>query len=299
MANIIEIARAVKYLGTRRPNEISNPVREFLWASKQAVSAEKRLDTQNGQSENAQGFPFLRRASELGFLFREIFVDEEYRNWQPQLNSPHVIDLGGDMGALSALYWKYRVPDAKVTVVEANPATAEVMSNILNRRNITDVTVINAAVGADNIGNATLHIHKKKHVSDYVGERPGVHPQSSYYNIEVPKLKVSSLIQGGEIVDLLAVDIEGSESDVIRDLAESGRLRQIRQIIMEFHHNPQVNPNNSIAETLAALEDASFQFGETHTSGSMRKGKPVSVDMIGVASSSQKLTFIFSATRNQ
>lgn len=40
MANIVEIARAVKYLGTKRPNEISNPVREFLWASKQAATEE-------------------------------------------------------------------------------------------------------------------------------------------------------------------------------------------------------------------------------------------------------------------
>ena len=60
-------------------------------------------------------------------------------------------------------------------------------------------------------------------------------------------------------VEMLKMDIEGSEHSVMEDLARTEALRAIKRITMEYHHH--VRPEeNRLAGLLRLLEDAGFGY---------------------------------------
>lgn len=305
MANFAEVARSINAFG--KTGERSNPIGEFAWVLKQTVrkdlaQAEQALGERENLGRVAHSLMYAQRILEIGYIFTEVFVRDEYKNWQPRSNSPRIIDLGGDPGIFSALYWKYKAPNAQITIVEANPATANVMRENVVRRGLEDIQVINAAVAGDAGKDATLHLHRPRkgyHTQDYI-ERRNAPRQSNEYTVAVPKIKLSTLINEGEQIDLLKVDIEGSEGNVMRELAQSGKLKQIDQIIMEFHHDPISNPDNSLIEMLSILQTGGFDITEAHVTGKgIRSKRKVPLSSIwGIASVNRKVFLTLSATKH-
>lgn len=245
---------------------------------------------------------YAQRFVEVGYILTEVFLRDEYKSWQPRSDTPRIIDLGGDPGAISAFYWKHRAPNAKVTIVEANPATAKIMQRNIERRKLKDIQIINAAVAENADGNAVLNLHKPGkgwHTQDFVGESESIR-QANEYTVKVPKIKVSKLISEGEQIDLLKVDIEGSEREVINELEKSGKLKQVNQIIMEFHHDPVRLPANSATEMIDKLQSGGLSIEEMHiTSGKgLRKKKVISLsDIPNIDHTNEKVFLTFYATR--
>lgn len=306
MAGLREIAKSIRAYGVTK--ESSNPVREFAWVLSQVVKGDivQAQEAQNkdrlGLNLYARSLLYAQRMIEIGYIFTEVFIRDEYKNLQPKTKSPRIIDLGGDPGAFSAIYWKNKVPNARISIVEANPATANTMIQSLERKGIQDVQVINAAIAGDEIGCVSLHLHQPGHgwhTQDFIGNK-GIISDGSGYSIEVPKIKLSSLINEGEEIDLLKIDIEGSEREAIRELYESGKLGQVKQIIMEFHHGPVDFPNNSLAEMIEILHSTGFEINDAHkTSGKgLRSKKQVTlVDLENIARSNQKVYLTITASR--
>lgn len=207
---------------------------------------------------------------EFDELNNEIFVANEYEwNPEPGKQDPRVIDLGGHIG-MSVAYWKSIRPDAKVTVVEANPTTSQVLSRNVAENHLQDVNVVHAAASAKD-GNVDLYMPKEGvdfRWGDFVGGRP-VNPDN-YDTVSVPTVKLSELI-GDQPVDLLKIDIEGSECEVLKEA--KNKLGQVKEIVMEFH-NDSNNPANSLRETVQLMRDAGFVI----TAG--RKDWPIDVDTI-------------------
>src|ERR1035441_6582175 len=62
-----------------------------------------------------------------------------------------------------------------------------------------------------------------------------------------------------EDVDLLKLDVEGSEMAILEDLMAAGKLERVRQIIGEYHHH--VKPDEDrLGEFLSLLERAGFGY---------------------------------------
>jgi hypothetical protein len=60
-------------------------------------------------------------------------------------------------------------------------------------------------------------------------------------------------------VDFLKIDIEGDELAVVRDLANSDKLRHVSQMMIEYHHH--VRPQtDEFSVLLRLLEDAGFGY---------------------------------------
>ena len=75
--------------------------------------------------------------------------------------------------------------------------------------------------------------------------------------ISVPARCLSGFIEGD--VDLLKLDVEGAETRVLQDLAKSGKLVSIRQMVLEYHHNlPGERPDMS--SFLRILEENQFRY---------------------------------------
>jgi FkbM family methyltransferase len=149
-----------------------------------------------------------------------MFINRIY-NYEAHEVAPFILDCGGNIG-LSTIWFKLRFPQAHVTVFEADPLIAEVLETNLKRLNLGDVEVVRAAAWVEN-GSVSF-------CSDGADQGRVTKDSNSQ---RVVAIRLADRIQ--QPVDLLKMDIEGSEYEVIGDLAESGKLAQIRRLICEVH----------------------------------------------------------------
>jgi hypothetical protein len=71
--------------------------------------------------------------------------------------------------------------------------------------------------------------------------------------VAVGSLRLSEVLADEERVDLLKLDVEGSEPEVIADLRDAGTLGRIDNVIVEVTSGRHLAP---IGPTITALEDA-------------------------------------------
>ena len=73
----------------------------------------------------------------------------------------------------------------------------------------------------------------------------------------VPAASFSEYIDGP--IDLLKLDVEGSEFAVMRDLAASGKVALISKMIIEYHHKIG-NEASHLGSFLSTLEEAGYEY---------------------------------------
>ena len=81
--------------------------------------------------------------------------------------------------------------------------------------------------------------------------------RSSGQAIKVPACKLSEFIDG--TVDFLKMDVEGAERRILSDLVKTGKLKNIRQMVVEYHHR-MGQQKSRLAEFLGELEQAGFEY---------------------------------------
>lgn len=179
--------------------------------------------------------------------------DSEYP-WKPDPANPNpvIIDLGSHIG-VSALWWKNIAPGAKITAVEANPGVYDVLERNVKRNNLkSDVTTIPAAVSSQT-GNVKFFKPKPGQGWNWEGFIANTNPNPAKYDeLDVPTVQLSNLVTGP--VDLLKLDIEGSELEVLQE-AET-KLTYVKEIMMEFHNNQ----SNSFNTALDLLRRNGYKF---------------------------------------
>lgn len=189
-------------------------------------------------------FPFGRvryvDARSLTWQFPEIFADRIYDTGNLG-EAPFIIDCGGNIG-LSVIWFRQRYPRARLLVFEADPNVAECLEFNVNHLGLGDVKIVRAAVCGE---SGTVGFLPDGADGGYVSDR----------GISVPAVRLSEYIR--ETVDLLKMDIEGSEFTVVTDLCMSGRITAVRNIICELHgrHMNQTD----IGPLFTHLTDAGFR----------------------------------------
>jgi FkbM family methyltransferase len=137
--------------------------------------------------------------------------------------------IGEDASFDLSLLKKY---GCQVTGVDPTPKAVEYVRKNLPADRFSFVAV---AV-ADTDGQAGFYLPKK---TDSVSGSltRGSHTSSSH--ITVPCLRVGSILSqvGITRLDLLKLDIEGSEYTVVADYLNDARAPKARQIALEFHHH--------------------------------------------------------------
>lgn len=224
--------------------------------------SEKALEASPSSSLNEKFYAEYTDYEEFDRLKADIFgvmgdgSDSEYP-WRPDPSNPtpKIIDLGAHIG-VSALWWKNIAPNAKITAVEANPGLYPVLErNVAKNKIQSDVTIVKGAVTSQ-AGNVKFFSPKLGQGWNWEGFIAKDNPNPSKYDeIEVPTVQLSTLINGP--VDLLKLDIEGSEVQALKE-AEP-KLSQVKEIMMEFHNNPDT-PENSFNEALALLQRQGYTY---------------------------------------
>lgn len=167
---------------------------------------------------------------EYHHIKREIFVDHIYYI-ESENPTPLIIDAGAHIG-LATLYFKNLFPAARIIAIEPNPTSFKLLEQNVWDNGLTDVRCINAALVDDERQSITMHEDRQGEwlmtTSIHEGAWSG---DQSTRPVQVPAIQLSSLLT--EPVELLKMDIEGSERRVLRGIANYFHL--ISHLRMEFH----------------------------------------------------------------
>jgi FkbM family methyltransferase len=188
--------------------------------------------------------------------FRQIFIRQSYY-FVSDTDSPVIVDGGGNMG-VSVLYFKYRYPKARITVFEPTPFIREILTNNIKANNLSDVTVREEALSGS-VGTAEIYnrgIGACGNTLDTNLLRTEDKKTTTSYTIHTTIL--STILASTSKIDFCKLDIEGSEGEVINDLAKHGTLSKIMALSLEYHYYPLQETNN-LPKLLSNLESAGFK----------------------------------------
>jgi FkbM family methyltransferase len=181
----------------------------------------------------------------FSFLLMELFIQESYKGCDPAPAT--VLDLGSNIG-MSILLFKSLWPECSVVGVEASPDSFAILEQ--NVRGLSSVAVMNRAV-SDQSGEVTFYSVP----GSLVGSTNKLRGRGDATLVKAVPL--SEFITGP--LDLLKIDIEGSEITAFAELEASEKMPLISQMIVEYHHH---NPGewHSLAGFLARLERCGFSY---------------------------------------
>jgi len=190
----------------------------------------------------------INDAQNFFILCKDLFVHHVYR-FESKRPDPRILDCGGNIG-MSVLYFKHLYPSARITTFEPDPAIFPYLKDNIARNRLQYVGVVNAAVSGK---EGTLAFFSDALYSSCLADLTQS-PPPGWTRYEVPCVRLSPYLN--EQVDLLKMNIEGAECEVITECA--GRLRQIREIIIEYHHLPGLERN--LHRILTILNDQGFEY---------------------------------------
>lgn len=187
-------------------------------------------------------------------LFTEIFFEESYY-LAPTQEPIRAIDCGANIG-MSLLYIKLRAPHARVLCFEPNPDARAVLEKNIGANNWEkEVQVLPYALGKEK-GTAEFFVESKEATSS--GGSIAHYQKNkarglNSYTVDVDTL--SHHIDGA--IYLLKMDIEGSEFDVLEELAARHKLQNIASLQLEYHFIPGFF-TRTLGEMLILLEMNEF-----------------------------------------
>ena len=185
-------------------------------------------------------------------LFEEIYLPDIYY-FNCNRPKPNIIDCGANVGAAIA-YFLTLYPDATITAFEPDDHTFKFLACNRDQNRWTNVELHQAAVHRVE-DKLTFFSHPTASLVSSV--RADIGASNSMRIIEVSAVRLSSYISGP--VDLLKLDVEGSEIGVLEDLVETGKLQLIDQIILEYHHH--IAPKEDrLGHFLSLLEQNGFGY---------------------------------------
>lgn len=196
--------------------------------------AEYQLKTmpryQRGSSElRGKRIEFCDAAS-FAAMREEIFKGGIYR-FRAESQTPFIIDGGANIG-LSALYFKELYPDCRILAFEPDPDICAVLRTNLEMWQARDVEVINKALWSS---QTTLEFQAEgadagRVVSgeDSTGE-DSTNEFAGASRVETVRLRDYL----DRPVDFLKLDIEGAETEVVLDCAQS--LGNVANLFVEYH----------------------------------------------------------------
>ena len=182
--------------------------------------------------------------------FWQVFL---HRCYAVRKSDRTIVDAGANIG-LFALYAAREAPESKILAIEPFPATFERLRQAIADHGLSNrVECVNAALCGSDKPRTMRQTHlpsQMQRVSD-----------DSMDGIAVPAQTLLQVMDRvGGTVDLVKMDIEGSEYEVLLNTAPK-QLKRIRRMVLEYHgtvgeHNPQ--------QLLSYLSEAGFRVQTDH-----------------------------------
>lgn len=174
--------------------------------------------------------------------YKDEFINRIY-HFDALRPDPLIIDGGSNMG-MSILRFKFIYPNARVIGFEPDPTLFRLLSENMTVNNMCDVQLVNAGLAAED-GEALF-------APD--GQAGGQLSHSG--NIKVKMERLSRYL--GEPVDFLKLNIEGTELDVLAEVAEAGCLRNVRELVLEYHG--WAHQEQKLGKILNLLDEQGYRY---------------------------------------
>ncbi len=210
----------------------------------------------NGRIINLKSIKFLSfqiyfdSISELDMLVGEVFVHEPY-HFESTKDNPVIYDCGGNIG-ISVLYFKYLYPKAEIKVFEPSPEVFSTLQKNITNNNLEKVEAYSVAL-SDSDGIIDIFVRQEMSLATTTADEE----RHGGIRVSVEKNKLSNFIEGD--VDLLKMDVQLSEVAVFNDLDVSSTMRNISQVIMEFHYSPS-SEKNKLSAIIKNFEKHNFDY---------------------------------------
>lgn len=183
-------------------------------------------------------------------IIEEKFENEEYKT-ELTTDTPLIIDAGAHIG-ISVLYFKSVFPKSRIIAFEPEPNNFQLLEKNISVNNLTDVSTYNYAL-SNYEGEAVLltpfDSPKRAYWGNTLRKELWGPDDPDTNEIRVQTIKLSTYIN--EKIDLLKLDIEGEETNVIKELEQAGKFPFIKNIVLEFHKTI----SNSSANNRLLLEN--------------------------------------------
>jgi len=157
-------------------------------------------------------------------MYTEVFLERIYEV-ETLPDAPRIIDCGGNIG-MSVIWFKQRYPQAHITVFEADPTLADILAENIQHLGLTSVEVVKAAVSG---ASGPMRFARQRAMTGHI---------SAEGDLTIDCVRLSKRLD--EPVDLLKVDIEGSEFSLLSDLCASGAIKLVKHLICEIHGSTQL-----------------------------------------------------------
>lgn len=174
---------------------------------------------------------------------KDEFIHRIY-HFEAQGPEPLIIDGGSNIG-MSILYFKHTYPKARLIGFEPDENIFQILNENVARNRLTDVTLIDAGLGAE-AGTTTFQADNK------AGGQFA--PGNGSMTVRVERL--STYIK--EPVDFLKLNIEGQELQVLSELETAGKLRHVREMVIEYHGWPA--GEQRLGEILQLLDRSGYRY---------------------------------------
>lgn len=194
------------------------------------------------------------RTSDIS-LFQEILINMEY-DWELARSPKVIVDAGANVG-LTSVFYANKYPDAKIVSVEPEPSNFAMLKK--NTASYSNIVTVQAALWKE---NTELNIfdpgqgHWGFQTGD-VRESAAVEKQRPVHGTTVDKLMEDN---GIGYIDLLKVDIEGSEKEVFEHSLRW--IDRVGVIVIELHDRFKTGCSESVHSAAKHFE-CEWQRGET------------------------------------
>lgn len=182
-------------------------------------------------------------------LYKDIVVRRIY-HFEAVRSDPRILDCGGNIG-LSILYYKHVYPRARVVGFEPDPAIFPLLERNIRENGVEGVELHHAAV-AGRSGSMTFWSDGR--YGSCLGEYLPSDAGSGWARCDVPCIALDEHL--AEPVDYLKMNIEGAEWETLAACGE--RLRQVREMVIEYHHLPGLP--RTLHRILELLDRQGFEY---------------------------------------
>lgn len=181
----------------------------------------------------------------MSFLFQheEIFVGQSYR-FNAINAQPVILDCGANIGT-SCLFFKKLYPNAKITAFEADPKIANILTHNMFTNHIKDIDIVNKAVWVHNKGISFAS--EGSDAASIFGEGEKQH---------IPSIRLKDVLEQFPSIDMLKIDIEGAETEVIKDCKDE--LGKVQNLFIEYHSFP--GQTQELGTLLNILTENGFRY---------------------------------------
>jgi FkbM family methyltransferase len=220
----IDRAREAAFLSLRGTRDLRSKAALLTCYSALLRGAEDHSEVDLTLTVAGSRFPVRMRKSDI-FTLAEIFREQQYRMQTPLPRAPLVLDCGSNIG-LSAVWFLGQYPGARVHGFEPEPENYRLLERNVGAR--SDVVLNRAAVGLS-AGRTKLHVSHDGATHSVKDAAAGTR------TVDVDVISLADYVRerGLGPIDLLKLDVEGSEMDAIEGMGEG--VRDVGVIVGEFH----------------------------------------------------------------